>query len=326
MQYIVTEESLADLGSYRAELKGNLKWAPLFVLPEWLRVWWQVFGSGHRLFIRAVRQENEIIGIAPLKIDGKTASFTGSADVCDYLDFIIAPGRELDFFKTLLDDLRDNDINLLDLHPVRPDASVLTQLVPLLRQLGHEVQITPEDVSLEMDLPSTFDEYLGKLDAKQRHEVRRKFRKLSEGGKVNYYFIEDGAALPGAMDNFLRLFTASRQDKATFMTGQMETYFRLLADTMAGAGLLKLGVLELDTLPVAMIMCFDYDDCRYLYNSGYDTRYDSLSVGLLSKALGIKDSIESGKKKFDFLKGAESYKYHLGGKEVPLYRCQVALK
>ncbi len=109
------------------------------------------------------------------------------------------------------------------------------------------------------------------------------------------------------------------------MTERMKSFFNLLADTMAKIGLLRLGVLELDNQPVAEIMCFDYNNCIYLYNSGYDPRYTSLSAGLLSKVLAIKDSIEKGKKRFDFLKGEEIYKYHLGGKEVPLYRCQIAI-
>ena len=95
---------------------------------------------------------------------------------------------------------------------------------------------------------------------------------------------------------------------------------------MALARLLKLGVLELDTLPVAMIMCFDYNGCLYLYNSGYDPQYTSLSVGLLSKVLCIKESIQEGKKRFDFLKGDETYKHHLGGREVPLSRCRITIK
>ncbi len=50
-----------------------------------------------------------------------------------------------------------------------------------------------------------------------------------------------------------------------------------------------------------------------------------MSVGVLSKVLCIKDSIERGKKKFDFLKGDERYKYHLGGQEVRLYRCRIVI-
>jgi CelD/BcsL family acetyltransferase involved in cellulose biosynthesis len=64
----------------------------------------------------------------------------------------------------------------------------------------------------------------------------------------------------------------------------------------------------------------------YLYNSSYDPRYTSLSVGVLSKVLCIKESINRGMKKWDFLKGAERYKYHLGGNEVPLHEYQITLQ
>ena len=110
------------------------------------------------------------------------------------------------------------------------------------------------------------------------------------------------------------------------MSARMESFFRSLAGAMAEIGLLRFGILELDTLPTAMIMCFDYNDCVYLYNSGYDPQYNSLSVGLLSKVLCIKESIQEGKKRFDFLKGDETYKNHLGGRKIPLYNCQITIK
>jgi CelD/BcsL family acetyltransferase involved in cellulose biosynthesis len=128
------------------------------------------------------------------------------------------------------------------------------------------------------------------------------------------------------MDTFFRMFVESRQDKADFMTEKMRSFFISLADAMTRIGLLKLGVLELDGRPLAEIMCFDYNGCIYLYNSGYDPRYTALSAGLLSKVLAIQHSIERGKKRFDFLKGKEVYKYHLGGREVPLLRCQITIK
>jgi CelD/BcsL family acetyltransferase involved in cellulose biosynthesis len=36
-------------------------------------------------------------------------------------------------------------------------------------------------------------------------------------------------------------------------------------------------------------------------------------VGLLSKVYALRDSIERGKRTFDFLRGDEEYKRHLGG-------------
>ena len=326
MSYVVTQESFDNLASCCADPRHFLRWNSIFVLPTWLKVWWQEFGTGAELYLRAVRQGEKIIGIAPLQVREGVASVIGSPDVCDYLDFVVAPGMERDFFNVLLDDLKQKNINHLDLRPLRPDSTVLTHLVGIAQNQGHEVLCHPEDVSVELDLPSTWEEYLTRLTGKQRHEVRRKLRRLSEAGKIDYHFVKGGAAVNNAMDTFLKMFSESRTDKAIFLTARMESFFRLLADTMAKAGLLWLSVLELDTVPTAMIMCFDYNDCVYLYNSGYDRRYDALSVGLLCKVLCIKESIRAGKKRFDFLKGDETYKYQLGGRKVPLYRCQITIK
>ena len=60
-----------------------------------------------------------------------------------------------------------------------------------------------------------------------------------------------------------------------------------------------------------------------LYNSGYDPRYSRLSVGLVSKALAIKEAIEAGKRSFNFLRGTERYKYHLGAKDFAVYQLTV---
>jgi CelD/BcsL family acetyltransferase involved in cellulose biosynthesis len=254
------------------------------------------------------------------------ASIIGSADVCDYLDFVVAPGAESDFFRVVLDDLKQKGITRLDLKCLRPESTVLTRLVDIARNRGYDVACQPEDVSVEFDLPSTWEGYLEMLETKQRHEVKRKLRRLLEAGKIEFRIIEDGATIQKAMDTFLKMFTESRSDKAAFLTSQKESFFRALSDTMTRVRLLRLGVLELDTLPTAMILYFDFNGGAYLYNSGYDPRYTSLSVGLLSKVLCIQESIQQGKKKFDFLKGNETYKYHLGGREVTLSNCQITIK
>jgi CelD/BcsL family acetyltransferase involved in cellulose biosynthesis len=326
MSYSIIDNNLADLEAYRTDSQQQLDWSSVFVLPDWMRVWWQVFGADNEMCIRTVRDGDRVIGIAPLMLKDGAACFIGGTDVCDYNDFITVPGREKDFFHTLLDDLKNKNINSLDLKHVRPDSTVLKSLAGIAEGRGYAVVNAKEDVSIEMELPSTFEDYLEGLETKQRHEVRRKMRRLQEEGKIEYRFIGKGGALMPAMDAFYRMFVESRQDKATFLTEKMKSYFNLLAKTMSGNGLLRLGVLELDNKPVAEIMCFDYRDCIYLYNSGYDPGYVSLSAGLLSKVYAIEDSIEKGKKRFDFLKGAETYKYRLGGKEVPLYRCRISIK
>jgi len=317
MEYTVTEESFASLNSYWADFKQDLNWNTLFVLPSWF----------FQLYLRAVRQGRKIIGIAPLLVKGGTASIIGGTDVCDYLDFIVTPGMEEDFFNALLNDLEQQGINQLNVQPVRPDSTVLTNLVTLARQRKYEVHCCEEGVSVELDLPATWDEYLVMLTKKQRHEVKRKLRRLGETDNVEYHCVNANQEVGDFINTFLKLFSLSRKkDKANFMTTQMESFFRLLTTTMAKIGLLRVGILEIDKLPTAMIMGFDYNNMMYLYNSAYNPEYSYLSVGLLSKILCIKESIQRGNKKWDFLKGGEPYKYHIGGKEIPLYACQIKIQ
>ena len=325
MNYSIVDDSLDGLESYRADARQKLNWSSPFVLPAWMQVWRQVFGEGMEMRIRTVRDGDKVIGIAPLMVRDDTALLIGDTDVCDYLDFIVTPGEEKEFFNVLLDDLKKSGIKRLDLKHVRPDSTVLNNLAPLAQDRGLAVETVKDNVSYEMDLPASFDAYLESLSTKQRHEVRRKLRRLNEEGTIMYRSVGEGEAVNSAMGTFYKMFVESRQDKADFMTEKMRSFFNLLVGAMAGAGLLKLGILELDGKPLAEIMCFDYQDCIYLYNSGYDPNYVSLSAGLLSKVLAIKKSIENGRKKFDFLKGAETYKSHLGGREVPLFRCQITI-
>ncbi|MFC1944777.1 GNAT family N-acetyltransferase, partial [Chloroflexota bacterium] len=325
MSYTLTVENPDTLSSSWIKLQ-HLRWDHIYVLPCWLEVWWREFGSGAELYLCAVKQRETVIGIAPLLIEAEKASFIGSADVCDYLDFVVAPGREQDFFNILLDSLEQKGISRLDLSCLRPDSTAVANLVAMARNRGYEVSCKTEDVSLELDLPATWEEYLETLTAKQRHELKRKLRRLGEAGDIDYRVVGDSEAVPYIIDIFLELFRASRKDKAAFMTAARESFFRSVAKAMAEAGLLRLGILQFNASPVAAVMYFDYRGKVYLYNSGYDTQYSSLGVGLISKALCIKDSIQRRKKSFDFLKGAEAYKYRLGGKEIPIYGCQIVLR
>jgi CelD/BcsL family acetyltransferase involved in cellulose biosynthesis len=122
------------------------------------------------------------------------------------------------------------------------------------------------------------------------------------------------------MDDFLVLFRQNREDKAAFMNDQMEAYFRLLVEYVSG---MRIGLLDVDGTPTAGILCCDHGGARYLYNSGYDANLAHLSVGILCKIFSIRESITRGLKRYDFLKGNETYKRQLGGRPVPIYSCRI---
>jgi CelD/BcsL family acetyltransferase involved in cellulose biosynthesis len=325
ISHTIAVESLDELTSSWDRLRHSLTWSCIFVLPAWLKAWWEVFGGDYQSYLWTLRDGQKIIGFAPLMVNNETAYLIGSADVCDYLDFAIAPGEESDFFEVLLDDLRKKGINKLDLRPLHPDSTVLKHLPTIARKRGYAVSCSTEDVCLELDLPATWDEYLATLNGKQRHEVRRKLRRLRDTANVEFHCIEVDREVEDRMDVFLKLFALSRSEKANFMGPKMESFFKSLATAMADIGLLRFGVLHVNGVPAAMTMGFDYDNSHYLYNSAYDPQFSHLSVGLLSKVLCLKESIQRGMNRWNFLKGGEPYKYQLGGQEVPLYNCLITI-
>jgi CelD/BcsL family acetyltransferase involved in cellulose biosynthesis len=277
------------------------------------------------MHLAAVRQAGAILGIAPLMQKRETAFFMGDVSVCDYQDFIVAPGKSDEFFNTLLDELSQGGIRELNLAAVRPDSTVQTALVNVAEARGCRVFVNELDISYEFELPQTWNDYLMQLKGKQRHEIRRKLRRLQGAGKISYRIVEDTAAVKEGIETFFKLFKMSRNDKEDFMTAAMTSFFRSLTQVLADENMLKLFFLDINDTPAAAVICFDYKSRVYLYNNGFDIKFSSLSVGIMSKVYSIQNSIQNGKKKYDFLKGAETYKPRLGGKAVPLYRCKIKL-
>ena len=304
------------------QIFGKSAYKLLFSSPGWSRLWWDHFGAGSKLYLAAVTEDGRAIGIAPLRIEDNTVKFIGSDNVCDFLDFVITEGREKDFFETTLSHLAAQGLTSLHLSTLLPDSATLRFLPDIARQQGFSVTSEQIEVTVDMELPRDLPAYLAGLSGKQRHEILRKERRLNEEGEISYSISE--AASPDKIETFLRFFRESREDKNKFLTDEIEAYFRALVNWAEKAGLLRIGMLELNSIPVAATLCFAYQNDIYLYNSGYNPDYRLLSVGVLSKFFCIKHSIGAGNRRFDFLKGNEKYKYYLGGKEVPLYKCVIS--
>ncbi len=326
MSFEIKPETVSSLFGFYEDPASIFKRASIFSLPAWLQAWWEVFGTGYDLMLRSIWEDGQLIGIAPLMRSDSVAYLVGSPDVCDYLDFIIAPEKEKEFFTALLPDLQKEGIGRLELNAQRPDSAVFGGLFTGKLPPGCSGSFSREDQSYELTLPSTWEDYLAGLKKKQRHEVRRKLRRLqSEGGDFQFRVIEDPEAVEHFLPDFFDLFQQN-PEKANFLNVKMKQFFRLLITATAHAGLARFGLLEVGEAVSAAVLYFDYQGRIYLYNSGYHSGYSDVSAGLLSKVLCIKSSIEWGRNIFDFMKGKEVYKSRLGGIAIPIYKTNIMLQ
>jgi CelD/BcsL family acetyltransferase involved in cellulose biosynthesis len=316
---------LEALPAMRSEPTVALDWRCLFTLPAWLTSWWEAFRPEAEPHVVLFSDRDNTIGLAPLVRWGTMATLIGSPDVCDYLDVVGSPERQHAFAEPFFEYLGTLKIRQLVLNGVHPDSLVWTRLVAHARSRRWTVTRETEDVTFAIDLPRTWEAFLYQLNGKQRHELRRKLRRLHEAGSVRFRMVDTVQEIKDTLNTFIRLFRVSRPDKAAFMTTRMAGFFRSLGTGFSAHHIIKLGFLDIDRKTVATVMCFDYRSTRYLYNSGYDPQFGSLSVGLLCKILSIKDAVDTGMTCYDLLKGAEVYKQRLSATPTDLYKCTVWL-
>ena len=327
MTEIMVATPLSSFDQIRREWLDLLPQCPVntfYLMPQWQEIWWESFRDSREMAGFYLERPEGVTAIAPLTRQGGELSFVGNTETFDYNDFMIRPGWEDDFFATLMGWLEREGFSVLELPSLIEDSPTLEYLPDLARSLGYSVEITEEDVTPGLALPDSWDDYLSSLSKKNRHELRRKLRRLEGVEGWRWYCVGEPEAVAVRLDDFLVLMRQSDPEKAAYMTEEREAFFRRIAQRTAELDILRLFFLEMDGQDVATSLCFDYNGTRYLYNSGYNPDYGFYSVGLLLNALCLREAIEQGKTYFDFLRGPEPYKYHLGGLNRTIYRMVVS--
>lgn len=289
--------------------------ATFFQTFEWQKNWWDHFGKG-KLWLLEIKEGEELIGLASFEERDGILNFLGTNKVLDgelvtdYGDIVAKQGKEEECWGQILGFFEIPK----DLHFLREESPSLE----VLRSFNGKIEV--EDVAPYLELPATWEEYLASLSRKSRHELRRKMRKFENVGlsrtclSQNYH---------GDVAEFFTLFKQTSGEKREFLTTQMGEFFKSLGEIFIPKNMLKLCFLELNGRRLAATISFVFKNETLLYNSGFDREFTPLVPGLILKALLIKSSIEERRKRFDFLRGQERYKYDLGAKDQKLYRVKL---
>src|SRR2546425_2395986 len=152
----------------------------VFLTWQWQTAWARAFLSDRPLhLLRIADDAGTLTGLLPLYDEGPgERRLVGGVDVSDYLDLIVPAGREEDGWQALLHH-RAGDSAAWDLHGIRAFSPTLEILPRLSVASGLRASVEREDRCPVLELPSSsWEAYLERLSGKDRHELKRKMRKL----------------------------------------------------------------------------------------------------------------------------------------------------
>jgi CelD/BcsL family acetyltransferase involved in cellulose biosynthesis len=314
------------LNDWTELLKRNSIQVP-FLEYHYQKLWWETKGGGEwqdaSLMIIQARKNDRLVGIAPLfsakKPDGTTALFNvGCIEVSDYLDLLVLPEDRDEFIGGLLDYIRDLNIpglGEINLYNLLDSSPTLAALENRTKTQGWSLKIVKLQHSPYIPLPGDWETYLSGIDKKQRHEIRRKMRRAEEAEvPVRWYFANDPAVLDKEIDAFLELMK-NDGDKVAFLRPAMQEFIHRVVHFALACDCLQLAFLEVDGQKAAAYLSFDYMNRIWVYNSGLNREFQSLSPGWVLLGYLLQWANENNRTEFDFMRGEEEYKYRFGAKD-----------
>lgn len=297
----------------------------VFLTWQWQTEWVRAFAADRALQLFTVSDaDGALVGLLPLYEESPARlRLLGGIDVSDYLDVIAAAGAEEEVWQTLLQHRAAQTVEW-DLHAIRAGSPTVALLPRLAPSFGLRALVQVEERCPALSLPATWEEYLARLSGRDRHELKRKVRKLErELPGVSVHSHAGAAGWGEALGRFLTLHRLSKVGKARFMDERMERFFRDATLALAREAWARLWFLERDGAAIASFLCLEYAGSVGLYNSGFDPVHARLAPGIVLLAHVIRDAIARGIPVFDFLRGEESYKQDFGPTPEDLFAIRV---
>jgi CelD/BcsL family acetyltransferase involved in cellulose biosynthesis len=301
----------------------------IFATPEWSRLWWEEFHTGKELIVLTMRRDDDVVAIVPLyrklEDERRVLRFVGGIDLTDYLGPVCAPDDRDVVARTLVSWLASTDLawDELDAHNMPVPFGFAEVLVDHADRKGYGFALDQEETSAVLPLVGDWDGYVARLGSKERHELRRKMRRLGREHPDATVRAATESTLERDLETFFHMHRGAEGHKGHFMRPEIATFFRRLAHAFVPLGWLRLDLLEIGERAIAATFGFQVENRFYLYNSAFEPDASRLSPGFVLVAELVKRAIGEGIELFDFLRGPERYKYQLGAQAVPLHNVRI---
>lgn len=286
--------------------------------PDWLIPWCVHFG---RRAVNAVAlfRGDTLVALAPLEVwnEGgvRVLKFLG-AGISDALDVLVdgddAAALTRALWAALMDD--KSRFDLCELSPVPADSPLRSAALPA-RWTRCEVSPQLHIVggrSLEEVVPRPLCTAVRYNARRLQREAGVRFESATEDTAPK--FVEALAALHRAR-------WARRGEPGVLADPPVAAFHREVAPRFARLGMLRMEALRVDQAFVGVLYAFSARRRCHYYLSGFDPTWERRSPGSVLIGRAIEWAMAAGDQFFDFLRGAEPYKYRWGATDRPLWQC-----
>lgn len=304
--------------------------APPFLSLEWAESWHRHLAKERRPRILCVRQGRRLVALLSLceeqlTIPGVGASirrlsFAGERfGGADYLDVLACPELRGPATAAIFDHLAAaGDFDLLELDGIDRDSPSHGAIRESFSDRSRFKQrLKPRYVCPQVALDGGFEKVLAR--SSRASNFKRRLRQLRALPGFEFRTVRAPAEAAAAYERFLQLhderWSAQGGSDALSRPAARE-FHREVVRRLAEAGRVQFDELWVEGACVASIYGMDEvdgGDTYYFFQSGYDPKWASKSVGLVTLGLSIEAAIGRGARIYDFLHGMEPYKLEWAG-------------
>jgi CelD/BcsL family acetyltransferase involved in cellulose biosynthesis len=322
VRVVLHQGPLAELLDDWARLHAAQPGATPFMSAGWAQSWWPHYAHDADACLWRAEDGGRVVGIVALARRRRgplRLLVPAGLEPGDYWDILAEPERREEVADAFATALRAwNGWDAWILRCVVPG----TPVVGALERAGLRALVRPPIASPAIELPDSFDAYLATLSASRRSNLRRHLRRLDEG-EVELEEVTDPERLPAAVDRWhdfrrRQWAAAGRTINPEHVSERFRVFVLDVLRALVPDGTGLLWEFRAGGEVVGSYVNFADADAFHWYLGGFDPAVQRLGLGKIAIAHGIRTSIAAGRRRYDFGRGAEEYKYWYGAVDRPL--------
>jgi len=329
IEEVTTRECLTALRPAWDSLFAQAETASPFNSWVWMATWWDLFGQGKELRVFVVREGDCVVGIAPFyslslkagPLQVRTLMQIGRGNcLTELLEILVARGKRTEVVRELSRYLAERRRGLWNtLIWAGVERRELETGLARLTRIDD-----PTDYE-ERTLPDTWAAFVKGLNKSMRDNIKYYPHLLARRGhEAHTRFVTDPDEMHPALDEFVRLhraragLTDTRRHDDRFGRASHQEFLHRVAPTLAEQGMMRIALLAVDGQNAAAQITLEHGDTIYIYYSGFDPAWRQYGVAMSVTADCIRDALERGVRRVNFLRGTGQFKQRWDTTSAPV--------